>query len=144
MDASHLERDFEAWAKAEGLMCESHGVMSGHSNLSLLQKAWLAGRAQQASAEPIYQVWCSRDSCEECWEWADTDESEYDSFPEQSRRILYTQPPREELKPLTDEEVWNNTEIMSANADLGAPMHVLMRIVRAVEEAHGPDKDRRG
>ena len=39
--------------------------------------------------------------------------------------------------PLTDEQVWNNDELMSRNAEIGVAMPVLMRLIRAVERAHG-------
>ena len=44
---------------------------------------------------------------------------------------MRAQPARE---PLTSQQVWENHEIMSVNAML---MEDLMRIVRAVEAAHG-------
>ena len=39
--------------------------------------------------------------------------------------------------PLTDEAVWKNDAIMECNAHIGAPMNELLRLVRAVERAHG-------
>jgi hypothetical protein len=42
-----------------------------------------------------------------------------------------------ELVGLTDEQVWRNDDIMSRNAVGGLPMPDLMRLVRAVEAAHG-------
>ena len=40
-------------------------------------------------------------------------------------------------KPLTDEEIWGNDEIMECNAHIGSQMNELMRLVRAIERAHG-------
>lgn len=48
---------------------------------------------------------------------------------------LSTQSPT--LKPLTDDAVWSNNAIMECNAHIGAPMNELLRLVRAVERAHG-------
>lgn len=39
--------------------------------------------------------------------------------------------------PLTDERVWRSDEIMECNAHIGAGMNELLRLVRAVERAHG-------
>jgi len=48
---------------------------------------------------------------------------------------LYTTPPQR--KPLTDEEIWKNDTIMSANSGYGATFETLREIVRAIEAAHG-------
>ena len=40
-------------------------------------------------------------------------------------------------KPLTDEEIWKNDTIMSANSGYGATFETLREIVRAIEAAHG-------
>jgi hypothetical protein len=48
---------------------------------------------------------------------------------------LYLHPPQR--KPLTDEEIWRNDEVMECNAHIGAQMNELMRLVRAIETAHG-------
>lgn len=40
-------------------------------------------------------------------------------------------------KPLTDEQLWANDEIMSLNADLGWNMETIKMFARAVERAHG-------
>jgi hypothetical protein len=39
--------------------------------------------------------------------------------------------------PLTEEQIWKNDAIMECNAHIGAPMAELVRLVRAVESAHG-------
>ena len=39
--------------------------------------------------------------------------------------------------PLTDEQVWNSDELMSRNGEIGVAMPVLMRLIRAIERAHG-------
>ena len=46
-------------------------------------------------------------------------------------------PPPPQPEPLTDEQVWKNVEVMSCNAKAGLLMSDLMRLVRAVERAHG-------
>jgi hypothetical protein len=48
---------------------------------------------------------------------------------------LYTAPPQR--KPLTDEEIYSNDEVMECNAHIGAQMNELIRLVRAIERAHG-------
>jgi len=48
---------------------------------------------------------------------------------------LYTTPPQR--KPLTDQEIWKNDTIMSANSGYGATFETLREIVRAIEAAHG-------
>ena len=40
-------------------------------------------------------------------------------------------------KPLTDEEIWSNDEVMECNAHIGSQMNELIRLVRAVERTHG-------
>ena len=42
-----------------------------------------------------------------------------------------------ERKPLTDEQVWNDDELMKLNAVMMLPMDYFMRVVHAVEAAHG-------
>ena len=49
------------------------------------------------------------------------------------RKPLYINPPQR--KPLTDEEIWSNDEVMECNAHIGAQMNELMRLVRAIEKA---------
>ena len=49
-------------------------------------------------------------------------------------QLLYTAPPQR--KPLTEEELWNNDEIMSLNADLGWHMEKIRMFARAIERAH--------
>ena len=46
---------FEAWARNNGLIYESHGLLSVSSSLELPWKVWQAARAQpaQAGAEPV-------------------------------------------------------------------------------------------
>lgn len=46
---------FEAWARNNGLIYESHGLLSVSSSLELFWKVWQAARAQpaQAGAEPV-------------------------------------------------------------------------------------------
>ena len=39
--------------------------------------------------------------------------------------------------PLTDERVWANDELMKLNAVMMLPMDYFMRVVRAIEAAHG-------
>lgn len=39
--------------------------------------------------------------------------------------------------PLTDEQIWQNNEIMACNASIGMLMLQLIRLVRAVERVHG-------
>ena len=41
------------------------------------------------------------------------------------------------LKPLTDEQVWLDDELMKLNTVMMLPMDYFMRVVRAVEAAHG-------
>jgi hypothetical protein len=43
----------------------------------------------------------------------------------------------QQRKPLTDEEIWRSDAIMECNANIGAHMNELMRLIRAVEQAHG-------
>jgi len=40
-------------------------------------------------------------------------------------------------KPLTLDDVWFDDEMMKLNAVLGIPMDYFMRVIRAVEVAHG-------
>ena len=40
-------------------------------------------------------------------------------------------------KPLTDDEIWKNDNIMAANSGYGATLETLREVVRAVEAAHG-------
>ncbi len=49
---------------------------------------------------------------------------------------LASQPPAERV-PLTDEQIWNSDDIMSRNAVGGLQMPDLVRLIRAVEAAHG-------
>lgn len=54
MDIDKESRDFEAWAKSEGLIQESHGLRSVNSMCDMALKAWRAGRAALASqGEPV-------------------------------------------------------------------------------------------
>jgi hypothetical protein len=53
------------------------------------------------------------------------------------RGMYYSLPPTARPQPLTDEQVWKNVEVMSCNAKAGLLMSDLMRLVRAVERAHG-------
>lgn len=48
-----------------------------------------------------------------------------------------TPPAHPALKPLTDEEIWNNDKIMELNASTGLYMDELVGIARAIEAAHG-------
>ena len=48
---------------------------------------------------------------------------------------LYTAPPQ--LQPLTDEQIWADDGIMSANAKLGLLIKDIALLVRAIESAHG-------
>lgn len=45
---------------------------------------------------------------------------------------LYTRP----AKPLTEEQIFGNDEIMECNAHIGAPLGEIVRLVRAVESAN--------
>ena len=49
-------------------------------------------------------------------------------------QALYTTPPQR--KPLTVDEVWQNDQLMSLNAELGCGMDLLMEVVEAIEAAH--------
>ena len=51
----------------------------------------------------------------------------------QARAALSLRPER---VPMTDDQVWNNDALMSANGIAGFKMDALMRIVRAVEAHH--------
>ena len=44
-------------------------------------------------------------------------------------------------KPLTDEQLWGNDQIMSLNADLGWHMDTIRMFARAIEAAHGIKED---
>lgn len=48
---------------------------------------------------------------------------------------LYTAPPQR--KPLTDDEIWKNDAIMSANSGYGATFETLREVIRAIQAAHG-------
>ena len=48
---------------------------------------------------------------------------------------LYTAPPQRQ--PLTDEQIWADDGIMSANAKLGLLIKDIALLVRAIESAHG-------
>jgi len=48
--------------------------------------------------------------------------------------LIYTTPPQR--KPLTDEQIWKNDEIMAANSGYGATFETLREVVRATEAAH--------
>lgn len=51
---------------------------------------------------------------------------------------LYTAPKSApSASPLTDEKIWKDDEIMSANSAYGANFETLRELVRAVEAAHG-------
>lgn len=39
-------------------------------------------------------------------------------------------------KPLSVDDIWNSDAIMAVNADFGAPLEVLVKLVRAVEIEH--------
>jgi len=43
----------------------------------------------------------------------------------------------QQRKPLTDEQIWKNDEIMAANSGYGATFETLREVVRATEAAHG-------
>lgn len=51
MDEQRAE--FEAWARANGLIYESHGLLSVSSSLELFWQAWQAARAQPAQAGQV-------------------------------------------------------------------------------------------
>jgi len=44
---------------------------------------------------------------------------------------------RAQRKPLTVDQVWQNDQLMSLNAELGCSMDLLVEVVRAIEAAHG-------
>jgi hypothetical protein len=46
-DLNNLRAEFESWAKAEGLIHESHGLRSVWSNLDIVMKAYQAGAARR-------------------------------------------------------------------------------------------------
>lgn len=50
----HQQQRFEAWARDEGLIQESHGIRSVNSMTELARKAWDAALAQRAASQPIY------------------------------------------------------------------------------------------
>ena len=51
------------------------------------------------------------------------------------REAMAEQPPQR--KPLTDEQIWKNDAIMSANSGYGATFETLREVVRAIEATHG-------
>lgn len=44
---------------------------------------------------------------------------------------------RNQRKPLTHDQIWDNDDIMAANAEADLLMSELVTLVRAVEKAHG-------
>ena len=42
-----------------------------------------------------------------------------------------------ERKPLTADDLWRDADLMSLNAELDLPMCQLLRLARAIEQAHG-------
>lgn len=57
------------------------------------------------------------------------------SFVPPTGTLLYTVPPQRQ--PLTVDQVWQNDQLMSLNADLGCSMDLLMEVVRVIEAKHG-------
>jgi hypothetical protein len=49
--------------------------------------------------------------------------------------VAATPPPQRQ--PLTVDEVWQNDQLMSLNAELGCTLDLLMEVARAIEAAHG-------
>lgn len=56
-----------------------------------------------------------------------------------ARAILALRPER---VPMTEDQVWHNDALMSANGIAGFKMDALMRIVRAAEAHHGITRDK--
>ena len=71
-----------------------------------------------AQLTAAYLAWCKTDGTPE-------------SF---ARAILALRPER---VPMTEDQVWNNDALMSANGIAGFKMDALLRIVRAAEAHHG-------
>lgn len=116
---------FEAWARDNGLIYESHGLLSVSSSLELLWKVWQAARAQpaQAGAEPV--AWMDP----ETKVLYDHDTSEVDKFHGFAPTVpLYTRPPAR--VPLTDE--WIRERCQQTWV-----FETVNRWVREVEAAHG-------
>jgi hypothetical protein len=60
------------------------------------------------------------------------------AFAEGQKSVASPAPqPQGAQHPLTDEQVFADEEIMECNAHIGAWMNQLMRLVRAIERAHG-------
>jgi hypothetical protein len=72
-------------------------------------------------------------------EWQGYTSREYqwliDPFSLPAGTKLYTSPSAR--KPLTDEQVWLDDDLMKLNAVLMLPMDYFMRVVKTVEAAHG-------
>lgn len=103
--------------------------------------------SQQATPEPVGEVvaWQRRDRnivTGEWSEWHEDDDIEEELDPEWAeRRPLFTRPAPGvpegfALVPMTEDQVWHNDSIMSANAIGGLKMDAVMRIVRGVEAHH--------
>lgn len=66
-----------------------------------------------------------------------------DAFIEEARAVIAASPqapaaqPQQAMEPLTDEQVYEDDGIMTANAQCGLTMWRLMQLVRAIERAHG-------
>jgi len=63
-------------------------------------------------------------------------------YPEEGSELLVnTTPPyvptERQRKPLTDDEIWKNDNIMAANSGYGADFETLRQVIRAIEAAHG-------
>ncbi len=54
-----------------------------------------------------------------------------------SRAAAAAPQPAAQRKPLTDEQLWSNDEIMSLNADFGWHLDTIRMFCRAIERAHG-------
>lgn len=53
--------------------------------------------------------------------------------------VAATPPPQRQ--PLTVDEVWQNDQLMSLNAELGCTLDLLMEVARTIEAAHGIYKE---
>jgi len=103
--------------------------------------------------ETCWTPWedCSKSEAEDCWNRPQIHDWLYEA------RALYTTPPAQEFVcstglchykpaaqpapvPLTDDEIWNNDDIMVANSRYGADFETLLKVIRAIEAAHGITK----
>ena len=76
-----------------------------------------------------YEYMEAPSSCD-CMESREYERVEYFTTPPQ-------RPSRSDIKPLTVDQVWENDQLMSLNAELGCGLYLLMEVVEAIEAAHG-------